>query len=90
MTSRPPPARVPQTIADDVPSREHLRSCFRRLDPNDYPEVAQYSWNDIYGGDDNMAPGGLYLAAGMARSMNLKTGDIEDAASEPSCRPPSD
>jgi SAM-dependent methyltransferase len=46
------------------------------LDASNYPEVAEYSWDEIYGGGDNMAPGGLYLAAVMARSMNLKKGDI--------------
>ncbi len=55
---------------------EYVRSSFRRLDERDYPEVAEYSRNEIYGGGDNMAPGGLYLAAVMARSMNLKKGDI--------------
>ncbi len=55
---------------------EYVRSSFRRLDPGDYPEVAGYSWDEIYGGGDNMAPGGLYLAAVMARSMSLKQGDI--------------
>ncbi len=76
MTSRAPPARVQQAVGDEVLTSEHLRSCFRRLDPNDYPEVAHYSWNAIYGGGDDMAPGGLYLAAVMARSMNLKKRDI--------------
>ncbi len=55
---------------------EYVRSSFRRLDERDYPELAEYSRNEIYGGGDNMAPGGLYLAAVMARSMNLKKDDI--------------
>ena len=55
---------------------EYVRSSFRRLDSSDYPEVAEYSWNEIYGDGDNMAPGGLYLATVMARAMNLKKGDI--------------
>lgn len=55
---------------------QSTRSEFRRLDPNDYPEVAGYSWEKIYGHGDSMAPGGLYLAARMARSLNLSSGDI--------------
>ncbi len=54
----------------------HLRSGFRRLDPGDYPEVADYSWDQVYGDGDSMAPGGLYLAARMARSLSLDGGDI--------------
>ena len=57
-------------------SVEHVRSSFRRLDASDYPEVAEYRRDENYGGRDNMAPGGLYLAAVLARSMNLKEGDI--------------
>ena len=55
---------------------EYVRSSFRRLDLSDSPELTEYSRNEIYGGGDNMAPGGLYLAAVMARSMKLKKGDI--------------
>ena len=35
---------------------EYVRSSFRRLDASDYPEVAEYSRDEIYGGGDNMAP----------------------------------
>ena len=52
-----------------------MRSSFRRLDPDDYPEVSGYSWDEVYGHGDNMAPGGLYLASRIARSLNLRTGD---------------
>ena len=54
---------------------EQVRSSFRRLDPDDYPEVSDYSWDEIYGRGDNMAPGGLYLASRIARSLNLQRGD---------------
>ena len=54
---------------------EQVRSSFRRLDPDDYPEVSDYSWDEIYGHGDNMAPGGLYLASRIARSLNLQRGD---------------
>jgi len=53
---------------------ERVRSSFRRLDPDDYPEVGSYSLDEIYGHGDNMAPGGLYLASRIARSMNLRRG----------------
>ena len=65
-----------RTLTHAARPAEYVRSSFRRLDPSDYPEVAEYSWNEIYGGGDNMASGGLYLAAVMARSMKLKKGDI--------------
>lgn len=55
---------------------ERVRSTFRRVDPGRYPELAAYSRDDIYGGGDNMAPGGLYLAALMTRSLHLKPGDV--------------
>ena len=56
-------------------SPEQVRSSFRRLDPDDYPEVSGYSWDEVYGHGDNMAPGGLYLASRIARSLNLRRGD---------------
>ena len=52
------------------------RPTLHRLDPNDYPEVAAYSRNQIYGHGHSMAPGGLYLAACMVRSLHLNSGDI--------------
>ena len=51
-------------------------SSFRLLDPGKYPEVSSYSREEIYGHGDNMAPGGLYLASRMARSMKLRGGDV--------------
>ena len=55
---------------------EQIRSSFRRIDRSQYPELASYSRDEIYGNGDRMAPGGLYLAARMTRSMNLKPGDV--------------
>jgi len=52
----------------------HLKTYFRRIDRSHYPEVQAYSWDEIY--RDHLAPGGLYLAARMTRSMNLKKSDI--------------
>ena len=63
-----------------VPSQSDIgaspRDVFRRLDRRRYPEVANYSWEEIYGHGDNMAPGGLYLAARMTRAGNLDAGDL--------------
>lgn len=51
-----------------------IRSRFRRIDRSRYPEVDAYSWDEIYGHGEQMAPGGLYLAAKMARSLDLQAG----------------
>ncbi len=64
---------MPTSVEYWSPAR--VRSSFRRLDPDDYPELSGYSWDDIYGHGDNMAPGGLYLASRIARSLNLRPGD---------------
>lgn len=53
-----------------------LPEVLRRLDPRDFPEVASYPWDAIYGHGDNMAPGGLYLASRMTRSADLEPGDL--------------
>ncbi len=73
---RGPLREVRSAAARDGTRCEQVRSSFRRLDPGAYPEVASYSWEEIYGHGENMAPGGLYLAPRMTRSMNLKEGDI--------------
>ena len=59
----------------DAPPADPLAS-LRRIDRRDYPEVDDYSWEEIYGHGDNMAPGGLYLASRMARSLHLEPGDV--------------
>ena len=68
------PGTSTRPLADEW-SPEKVRSTFRRLDPDDYPEVSGYSWDEVYGHGDNMAPGGLYLASRIARSLNLRRGD---------------
>ena len=68
------PRRSTRPLAEEW-SLEQVRSSFRRLDPDDYPEVSSYSWDEVYGHGDNMAPGGLYLASRIARSLNLRRGD---------------
>lgn len=47
-------------------------SRFRRLDASDYPELAGMTPEQIYEG--KMGPGGLYLAATMARTLALRSG----------------
>ena len=37
--------------------------------------MSGYSWDEVYGHGDNGAPGGLYLASRIARSLNLRRGD---------------
>ena len=61
-------------VTPEWPS-EKVRSLFRRLDPDDYPEVSGYSRDEIYGHGDRMAPGGLYLASRIAQSLDLHEGD---------------
>ncbi|MFQ6026336.1 MAG: SAM-dependent methyltransferase, partial [Dehalococcoidia bacterium] len=54
---------------------EGIKSQFRLIDPNCYPELNSYTRDEIYGHRDQMAPGGLYLASKMAKSLNVKQGD---------------
>ncbi len=54
---------------------EQIRSQFRRIDRSRYTEVESYSWDEIYGYGDAMAPGGLYLAAKMATALDIKPGE---------------
>ncbi|MCH7690478.1 MAG: class I SAM-dependent methyltransferase [candidate division Zixibacteria bacterium] len=49
-------------------------SSFRKVDPAQYPELANYMWDDVYGKGDKMAPGALYLAMEMTRRMNMIPG----------------
>ena len=62
-------------MMQDAPPADPITS-LRRIDRRDYPEVDDYSWEEIYGHGDNMAPGGLYLASRMARSLHLERGDL--------------
>ena len=52
-----------------------LKNSLRRIDPAAYPEVASYSRAGVYGHGDQLSPGGLYLAAKMARGLELREGD---------------
>jgi SAM-dependent methyltransferase len=53
---------------------EEARLTFRSPDRDQYPELAGYTRDEIY--EDCMGGGALYLAARMARTMDLKEGDI--------------
>lgn len=52
------------------------RELLRRLDRTRYPELDGLSREAIYGHGDNMAPGGLFLAARMLRSAELAAGSL--------------
>lgn len=49
-----------------------IRETFRTPAASDYPELRQYSRDEIYEG--KIGPGGLYLAAQMSRRMHLMDG----------------
>ena len=51
---------------------DQVKKVFRTPDISKYPEINEYSRNMIY--EEKMGPGGLYLAALMARKLNLKPG----------------
>ena len=53
---------------------EEIRKSFRTVNRENYPELQDYTDEQIW--EDNMGPGGLYLAVEMARKVNLKAGDI--------------
>lgn len=53
-------------------SATQIRAQFRRVNKAHYPELAAYTWDEIYGCGDRMALGGLYLAAEMARTIYHK------------------
>lgn len=54
--------------------KETVRESFRMVDSASYPELSNHSWDGIYGNGDKMAPGALYLAANMTRTMDLQPG----------------
>jgi len=53
-----------------------LRSTLSRVSLDRYPELQSYTRNEIYGRGDQMSPGALFLAARMARSLEVRPGDI--------------
>lgn len=66
-------SRASQPVA--LAAETDLRDRLRIVDRRNYPEVDSYSWTEIYGHGDNMAPGGLYLAARMSRSADIEPDD---------------
>ncbi len=55
---------------------EQLRSSLRHVSLDHYPELQSYTRGEIYGHGDQMSPGGLFLAARMARSLTVRPGDV--------------
>ena len=55
---------------------DQLRSSLRRVSLERYPELQSYTRDEIYGRGDQMSPGALFLAARMARSLEVRPGDV--------------
>jgi len=55
---------------------DQLRSTLSRVSLDRYPELQSYSRDEIYGRGDQMSPGALFLAARMARSLEVRPGDV--------------
>jgi len=55
---------------------DQLRSSLSRVSLDRYPELQSYSRDEIYGRGDQMSPGALFLAARMARSLEVRPGDV--------------
>jgi SAM-dependent methyltransferase len=55
---------------------EQLRSTLSRVSLDRYPELQSYTRDEIYGRGDQMSPGALFLAARMARGLEVRPGDI--------------
>ncbi len=55
---------------------DQLRSSLRRVSLDGYPELQSYTRDEIYGRGDQMSPGALFLAARMARSLEVRPGDV--------------
>lgn len=53
---------------------ERARATYRGPNRDDYPELAGYTRDEIY--EDCMGGGALYLAAKMARTMDLREGNV--------------
>ena len=62
--------RAARSKAEEAALIDLVRTSFRRVDRAKYPELAAYSWDEIYGHGDNMAPGALFLATQMARALD--------------------
>jgi len=55
---------------------DQLRSTLSRVSLDRYPELQSYTRDEIYGRGDQMSPGALFLAARMARSLEVRPGDV--------------
>jgi len=48
----------------------------RRVSLDRYPELGSYTRDEIYGHGDQLSPGALFLCARMARSLQVRPGDV--------------
>ncbi len=55
---------------------DQLRSTLSRVSLDRYPELQSYTRDEIYGRGDQMSPGALFLAARMARNLEVRPGDV--------------
>ncbi len=61
---------------EQVVTADQLRSSLSRVSLDRYPELQSYTRDEIYGRGDQMSPGALFLAARMARGLEVRPGDI--------------
>ncbi len=55
---------------------DQLRSTLSRVSLDRYPELRSHTRDEIYGRGDQMSPGALFLAARMARGLEVRPGDV--------------
>ncbi len=55
---------------------DQLRSTLSRVSLDSYPELQSHTRDEIYGRGDQMSPGALFLAARMARGLEVRPGDV--------------
>ncbi len=55
---------------------DQLRSTLNSVSLDRYPELRSHTRDEIYGRGDQMSPGALFLAARMARGLEVRPGDV--------------
>ena len=55
---------------------DQLRSTLSSVSLDRYPELQSHTRDEIYGRGDQMSPGALFLAARMARGLEVRPGDV--------------
>ncbi len=72
-----PSSKIRSLVREEKEIRaDQLRSSIRHVNLDGYPELQCYTRDEIYGGGDQMSPGALFLAARMARSLQVRPGDV--------------